>query len=79
MQKLPKTKLEDSGLRDDSTKNKTEEKDFVLQVDSVKGINSTKIKEMPKELVVPCPFEPVSITMQSLSTQEFPMNEWTWH
>ena len=53
--KLPKTKLEDSGLRDDSTKNKTEEKDFVLHVDSVKGINSTKIKEIPKELVVPCP------------------------
>ena len=52
--KLPNKKLVDSRIRDDSTKNKEEERDYVLKVDSVKGIDSTKPKELPKELVIPC-------------------------
>ena len=35
-------------------KNEQEEKDYVLDVDSHKGIHSTKPKEILKELVIPC-------------------------
>jgi G patch domain/KOW motif-containing protein len=53
--KLPNRKLEDSRIRDASTKNEEEEKDYVLQVDSQKGIDSTRPKEVPKtELIIPC-------------------------
>ena len=52
--KLPTKLLTDSSLRDASTKNEQEEKDYVLDVDSHKGIHSTKPKEILKELVIPC-------------------------
>ena len=52
--KLPAKKLVDSSIRDASTKNQEETKDYVLQVDSIKGIDSTKPQETVKELVIPC-------------------------
>ena len=52
--KLPAKKLVDSSIRDDSTKVQEDTKDYVLQVDSVKGIDSTKPKETVKELIIPC-------------------------
>ena len=52
--KLPAKKLADSSIRDASTKAEDESKDYVLQVDSVKGIDSTKPKEEVKELIIPC-------------------------
>merc|ERR1712020_826362 len=55
--KLPSKKLEDSRIRDASTKTNEEEKDYVLQVDSSKGIDSTNPKKSEKareELIIPC-------------------------
>ena len=52
--KLPAKKLTDSSIRDASTKAEDESKDYVLQVDKVKGIDSTKPKETVKELIIPC-------------------------
>ena len=52
--KLPAKKLADSSIRDASTKAEEESKDYVLQVDREKGIDSTKPKEVVKELIIPC-------------------------
>merc|ERR1712156_687423 len=46
-------KLVDSSLRDDSTKEKTEEKDIILDISENK-IKGTKKEEIKKDLVIPC-------------------------
>merc|ERR1712110_985007 len=46
-------KLVDSSLRDDSTKEKTEEKDIILDI-SGNIIKGTKKEEIKKDLVIPC-------------------------
>ena len=45
-------KLEDSKLRDDSTKDKHEETDFIIEVDRSE-IKGTKKKEVKEELIIP--------------------------
>ena len=45
-------KLEDSKLRDDSTKDKHEETDFIIEVDRTE-IKGTKKKEVKEELIIP--------------------------
>jgi len=49
-------KLQDSGLRDKSTLNDDEEKDFVKEVNLKRGLESSKPKTDPKKkaLVIPC-------------------------
>jgi len=48
-------KLQDSGLRDKSTLNDEQEKDFVKEVNLKRGLESTKPKpETKKALVIPC-------------------------
>lgn len=46
-------KLQDSKLRDDSTKDKNDETDFVLELNK-SGIQGTKKVEVKQELVIPC-------------------------
>lgn len=47
-------KLTDSAIRDFSTKDVTEEPDFVLEVNKNSGISGTKVAAVKKELIIPC-------------------------